>query len=127
MEFQECIMATTNETKQITIEFVNSDELKSHHFGIVFDEKVNKSAPNISKSNCGRKLEIEIANQSVTKVELIAEPFPKLRGQEIVVFARTKFSFEVGLTYYLRIVTRLSGLEISITEENPTQETKNRA
>ena len=113
-------MDTEKETKEIEIFFIYSDELKTHHFGICFDDSY--PARDISTQNCGKIIKFELQNNEKTNVKLVAEPHPKITP--IGIFAETEFSFKEGVAYNLQFVISDDGdrqiRKIHISEKRNT-------
>lgn len=111
-------MVDENETKQIRLIFVYSDELRSHHFGLVFDSVYDLPLPNISNADFGQVKTFEVKNNELTNIKLVAVPSS---SDPFMRFAETNFPFEEDKTYYLQIVSGDTGLKFSITDFDPKE------
>jgi len=108
-------MQNLEETKQISVIFVYSDELRAHEYGIMFDN--NKPAPSISNADYDKVQNLEVKNTEKTNVKLVAQPSS---ADPLMEFAETDFSFKEGQTYYLQIIPGAYRDKINITDYNPT-------
>ena len=110
-------MENEKKTKQIKVIFVYSDELRIHHYGLVFNDEYNLPLPNISNANFNETQNFEVKNNEMTNIKLVTMPSS---ADPFLEFAQTDFPFNEDEIYYLQIVSGDSGLKFNITDYNPT-------
>jgi hypothetical protein len=107
--------------KQFTVIFKYSKEAYSHTFGIYFDE--NERAEGINGSTYDKPIKIEVEDNEITLVRIVGfieDPVTRINGNRYGFFGKpNNFQFRDGGTYYLKIISGSSGLEVFISEDDP--------